>query len=213
MVESENISSNRSQGQENSLESERCKDFYRAVDTLYISGNMSGRHHFTKEWPEAAMYIFGEELIRFDTEGTSDYERRALLENEAEDRRMHLLDILDSFAENSVSKGALQMDYVEKVIKDLGREVSLLVYHSRIVDKVLGFASTVPAAEAVPERGINSAGGDYTQPPGGTNAAKSAPQLAHPEIRPIDVDDVEPSVESESPAGATQVADNSENPV
>lgn len=130
---------------ENKLESDRYEDFYRALEVLYVRENHSGRISFAKDWPHAARYIFGEELIAFDTHGVTDRERREVLENEAEVRWFSLLEFSSTLSKKSVQAGALQIDYVEENIKKLGRDLSLYLYARKIVDR---FIPALPGSES-----------------------------------------------------------------
>lgn len=132
---------------ENKLHSDRYEAFVDALETLYIRGNLSARIQFTRDWPAAAQFVFGEELIGFDTAGTPDRDRRSVLEDEAETRRLELCGLADTLEDRSVNKGALQIEYVDPLVKRLGRELSLLLYSPRIVDRFLP-PSPPPAAAA-----------------------------------------------------------------
>lgn len=121
---------------ENKLTGDRYEALREALEILYIRGNASGRTGFTKEWPEVARHIFGEELIRFDTEGTADRERRGELEEEAEAKRLTLLEIVLNLQEKSVEKGALQKDYVAKLINELGEDIAALLYTEQVIERV-----------------------------------------------------------------------------
>ncbi len=124
----------------NTLKSERYEVFLKRMDILYIKGNLSVRLKILEEWPEAAHYLFGEALIHFDTHGVEceeDRQKREVLEEEAEERRIHLLDILNNLEKRSVDKGILQLEYVENVVKEMGRPLSLAFYSNYIVDKII----------------------------------------------------------------------------
>ena len=122
---------------ENKLHGERYEAFLDALQTLYIKGNLSARIMFTKDWPSAATYIFGEELLRFDADGGVDRDRRAILEDEAEGRRIDLEETARKIEDLSVNKGVLQLEYVGPLVQGLGRELSLLIYSARIVDRFI----------------------------------------------------------------------------
>lgn len=134
---------------ENRLTSERHKAFEQALEILYIKGNISGRLKFMEEWPDAAYSIFGPELIGFDTEGVQDRQRRAVLEDEAEGRRVQLLEIVSTVEEKSAKAGALITDYVRDVINGLGRETALLMYSPWVVDKFIQASPEKPARPVV----------------------------------------------------------------
>ncbi len=122
---------------ENKLTSDRYADFVEALDTLYIKNNIGGRNQFTLAWPDVAVYVFGAELLQYDRDGTQDRDRRAVLEEEADDRRGALLETLLTIEVKSVDKGALQLEYVQGLINQLGRNVALLVYGRWLVDRFI----------------------------------------------------------------------------
>jgi hypothetical protein len=131
------------------LTSDRFDDFREALEVLYVIANLSGRLQFVKRWPEAGPYILGEQLMEFDREGAKDRDLRAQLETEAEERRLALLEILDSLEENSAQKGSLQIEYVETLVKSLGRPLALCIYADRIVDRFI--APPPPPPEEIKE--------------------------------------------------------------
>lgn len=136
---------------DNRLTSERIKAFEEALELLYIKGNLGGRIKFFQEWSAPALYMFGEELITMDRVGTKDRQRRAALENEAEDRRINLLETVTSLEEKSAERGVMNLDYIRNTINHYGRVTSLLMYATKVVDKILP-----PAAgeqeEVIPQR-------------------------------------------------------------
>jgi hypothetical protein len=127
---------NNLQQQDNRLLGDSYAALKDALETLYIKNNISGRIVFIKAWPSAAKYILGEEVIRFDTEGGGDREVRAILEEEAEERRLRLLEIVETLEERSVEKGVLQKEYVESVIAEFGTEIAALLYDAKILERV-----------------------------------------------------------------------------
>lgn len=144
--------------QENKLTSERFDEFKEALEVLYVIANLSGRNNFTKDWPLVAEYVFGKELIAYDREGTDDKEHRSELEAAAEERRIQLLEFMDTIEKKSVEKGALQMDYVRDAINGYGRELALLMYSTKIVDRF------VPPPPEAPKPDSGEAIEDSTQP-------------------------------------------------
>ncbi len=136
---------------ENKLLCDGYADFLEALDILYIRGNLSARILFLKNWPAAARYIFGEELIAFDTEGIKDRQRLAELENEAEARREALLQIVSTLEAKSLHDGLLQLEYVEGIVRSLGRDLALLMYAEGIVNRFVPVALTAPLLEEVEE--------------------------------------------------------------
>ncbi len=167
------------------LESERMADFVEALELLYIIGNISGRIKFAESWPEAALHIFGAELIEFDREGAPDREYRATLEEEADLRRLALLEIADTFEDKSVDKGVLQVEYVQDVMNRLGRAIALNLYAASLVDRFLppppgeapaSRAAAQPAPRAVPRA-----------PQGHTIMEHVRPISVEPEIRSVPI--------------------------
>ncbi len=116
------------------------KDFLRLRNALYvleIHDNLEGRLKFSELWPAVSSYVFGEELLSFDYEGTPDKIRRAWLENEADGRRLEFIDLCNGLEENSLSDdGVLQMDYVRSTAQMFGRDVALRLYSEEIVDNI-----------------------------------------------------------------------------
>jgi len=132
---------------DNRLVSEDYEEFHRALDILYLQGNLSGRLNFLERWPHVARYLFGDELIGFDHDGTKDVERRAALEIEAETRRLSLLDIVETFQARSVEKSVLQTEYVQKTVESLGRDLALLLYAPKIVDRFIAAPAPPPIVQ------------------------------------------------------------------
>ncbi len=124
-------------GADNALLAECFDEFREALETLYILANMAGRNNFNKKWPVVAQRVLGAELIDYDLNGTKDLERRAALEMEAETRRIELLEMLDGVEDKSVYAGALQIEYVQRLIGSLGREMALYVYSKPIVNRFI----------------------------------------------------------------------------
>jgi len=128
------------------LLSAQYDDFLDALELLYIKDNMSGRIKFNENWPAAANYILGEELISMDENGTNDFERRNRLEDQAEDKRLSLLTITTEIESKSIDKGTLQTEYVETTIKQLGRDLALNIYDATIIDRFI-----TPPIETTPQ--------------------------------------------------------------
>ena len=122
---------------ENKLTSDKFEEFKEALEILYVPANLSGRIQFVKAWPEAGAHIFGAELIQYDEEGTQDRDHRVELEEQAAGRQAELLEFMEGIEENSVDNGALQLEYVQDAIKGFGRDLALLVYGTKIVDRFL----------------------------------------------------------------------------
>ena len=139
------------------LTAEKFHDLWDALKTLYIKGNQSGRIYFNKEWPIIAEYLFGQELVGFDTSGAGDKERRNALEAEAEEKQFGLLGLLEEIEDKSAKDGVLQTDYVDKVVQTLGRPISLLVYERKIVNRVIPPSDEERAEEEEKEKEIAAA--------------------------------------------------------
>ena len=131
---------------EHALLSPQYDELKEALEVLYIIANLSGRIHFAKSWESVAGYIFGDELMQYDQQGAEDRERRAELEQSAEQRRIDFLEVMDTLEDKSADKGALQIEYVQSLVQKYGRDVSLLLYSQKIVDR---FAPP-PAAPSPP---------------------------------------------------------------
>ena len=140
---------------DNKLLADCYTEFYNALDILYLRGNLSARLYFLESWPHAAQYLFGDELIGFDHDGTTNVERRAVLEDEAEERRLALLDLVENLEKRSVEKSVLQTAYVQKTIEGLGRDLALLLYAPKIVDRFIA-PPPVPVQEAVKEEVVEA---------------------------------------------------------
>ena len=123
----------------NELTNERFNDVWEALKALYIKGNQSGRIHFLKAWPDIAEFLMHEDLIAFDTRGVDHDKReyRDQIEAEAENKRLSLLALFDELEENSVQSGALNVEYVEKVVQALGRKIALYVCSEKIVSRFI----------------------------------------------------------------------------
>lgn len=196
---------------EKKLVSDRYPELLDAVQTLYIKGNMGGRVNFIKSWPAVAGHILGAELIAFDTEGTDDFERRAVLEEEAEDRRHAFAELLKTLEAKSVDKGALQLEYVEGLITGWGRDIAELVYADRLVDRFLGPA---PKREVVEEAPVEQPVPSPVQEvaPVHVDADSVKPISVEPDVKPIEI--TPPSV-PEQPAEVPSVPEtpSPEHPV
>lgn len=125
--------------QENKLTSAQFDEFKEALEVLYVIANLSARIQFAKNWPAAADFVLGKDLMHYDDAGASpeDKEDRAELEQEAEAKRIALLEFMDTLEEKSVEKGALQIEYVKEAMGKLGRPLSLLIYGEKLVDRFL----------------------------------------------------------------------------
>ncbi len=139
------------------LLSEHYESFTEALELLYIPDNLGGRLKFLQQWPHAAHFIFGEELIGFDVNGTKDKQRRAALEDSAEERRFQLLEYATDVENKSVRGGALEKSYIQQTVEAIGRDLATCIYNPRVIDKVMPQAAPVATqAPAMPKQ---------TQPP------------------------------------------------
>ena len=115
--------------------SDELKEITAALDLLYIKYNASGRNKFRDKYPKVALYIFGEQLIKYDNEGAQDLNHRIQLEQEADDRRIELKVTLSEIVDKSVEQGLLQSEYVKEVIEKYGVEVSKFLYAENIIKR------------------------------------------------------------------------------
>lgn len=179
------------------LTSDRYADLVEALETLYIKGNISGRNHFTLDWPDVAAFLFGDELLRCDREGTKDRKRRAELEVEAEEKRAFLVETLETLEKRSVDKGSLQVDYVRGLMNDMGRKLSLCVYASWLVDRFIPPAAGEIVVDKV-EKKVEVAKKVDLGAPKPWEAAAHTDSMAH--VKPISVDSANVLLNSEAQA-------------
>lgn len=116
--------------------SDRFDELEEALSLLYIRNNASGRNKFREKWPNVARYIFGEQLIQYDNEGTQDIEHRRKLEEEAGQRRILLKATMVELVDKSVDSGQLQFDYVGSVIDEFGPDLSKFLYAEDVIERV-----------------------------------------------------------------------------
>lgn len=116
--------------------SDKLKDLEDALSLLYISRNLSGRLKFKDKWPEVAQYLFGDELIGYDINGFKDLDRRAELEEEANDRRIKIKQTISEIVDKSVDAGSLMFDYVGSVIDEYGAQMSKYLYAEDVIERV-----------------------------------------------------------------------------
>jgi hypothetical protein len=216
---------------ENKLLSDQFEEFKEALEVLYVSGNLSGRVKFAQSWAAPASYILGDELIRQDMEGTQDKEQRAKLEEQAEERRLALLEFMDGVERNSVHEGTLQIDYVRGAIETMGRPISLLIYGQKIVDRFAPPTAeelAVASAEAEMEGGVtpDARAADVSQevivPEDSMGGGGVPPAFPMPEeeelsdptdrIRPIDMDVQATPVSAPQPQAPVQEPQHSVSP-
>jgi hypothetical protein len=181
-----------------------------AIQILYIRGNQSGRIYFNKEWPDVAAYILGHELIRIDTHGSDDKELRKDLEEEAEERQYGLLNIFETLEDNSAKSGVLQTDFVEGVVTSLGRELSLLVYTDKIVDRFApAGAAPSPADDAGDKTQAQPSDSPVTPKEAASDLAPSiAPatetgENAQAQVPPASVEEAAQDVDADAKSEAT----------
>jgi len=175
---------------EKALFAEKFKDFLAALEALYIRGNISGRNHFRADWPQGAAHVLGPELVKYDEEGTDDKDHRSKMEGEAEERRLALVEILVEVEEKSAHAGAMDLEYIEGVVKPLGRKLALYVYDQGVVDRII---------PPVPGEDDKEEGQEDNE----QNAAPPSPpqeeEIAPPVPEPVPLDDVKPIDVSQPP--------------
>ncbi len=116
--------------------SDKLEPLSAALDVLYIPKNASGRNKFVEKWPLVSRYLFGETLIKYDHDGTDDWDHRAKLEAESDERRIILKRVLREVVDKSVDAGVLETEYVGKIIDDFGVELCTHIYHENIIERV-----------------------------------------------------------------------------
>ncbi len=187
--------------QDNRLTAETYEEFVDSLDILYLKGNLSGRLKFLENWPDAGQFIFGDELIDCDYNGTNDYKRREALEEEAEERRINMLEIAQTLEEKSVDKSALQLEYVENLVKELGRDLSLLLYAPHIVDRFI----EPPSKDAPVSDDVEKTAKD-------SPVSGDALQTSQSDIAAF-VDDIAPKSSAQgAPSASNPIIDEPENP-
>ncbi len=111
-------------------------DIAEALDILYIPKNPSGRLKFREKWDFLADYIFDDELVDYDINGVKDHDRRKILEEQANERRLKLKATLQEIVAKSVKSAQLQFDYVGQIIDDYGATLSQHLYAGDVVERV-----------------------------------------------------------------------------
>lgn len=127
-----------SDGEDNALFSDSFDAVRDAVERLYIRNNLSGRLLFMKNWPHVARSIFSEELRHFDDVGAvtdGEKERRAQLEDEAEERRDSFAFTFEIIDRELMKDGSVQLDVLEGIMQRYDREMCLLLFTPRFVDR------------------------------------------------------------------------------
>ncbi len=139
--------------------SDKLKDLEEALSLLYIPRNLSGRLKFKDKWPEVAQYLFGDELIDYDINGFKDLDRRAELEEEANDRRIRIKQTINEIVDKSVDAGSLMFDYVGGVIDEYGAQMSKYLYAEDVIERVRPgvLAASEASAQNKPEEKNNAA--------------------------------------------------------
>jgi hypothetical protein len=156
--------------------------FLEALELLYVGENLSGRLMFLKEWPHAAQFIFGFELIEYDIKGTQDIARRRVLEDEADGRRVQFLDLLTDIENKSVDKGALKKQHIEYVVNTIGLEASQYIYAARTLEKLY---PSIQPPEQVPEQAPMPEQPVAAPPPPPPPAPPPMPPAAPPAPAPV----------------------------
>lgn len=192
---------------ENRLISPQFEELCDALKTLYVKGNQSGRIHFAQNWPAAALYLFTEDLIAYDTDGVTDKDHRDELEVQAEEKQFSLMATLDEVEEKSATSGSLEVEYVEGLIKSLGRDLSLCVYANDIVDRFIAPPSEAtkepeapqapeavePASEAAPAPEQAAPQPISQEPPVAPPPENTAPKIPETPEAPAPVETAEPA--------------------
>lgn len=146
--------------------SKQLQELTDSLNLLYIPNNASGRNKFRDKWPDVADFIFGEQLITYDNEGTQDREHRSELEIEAGARRFQLKQTILEFVEKSVDQGSLLFDYVGGVIDIYGAGVSKCLYAEDVIERVrpgiLAILEAAKEAEAKKQAAENGEEVDVT---------------------------------------------------
>jgi len=204
---------NTSQGdQENKLMSEQFDELKEALEVLYMIANLGGRLQFAKAWPAAAARVLGAELSKYDEDGALDKERKAELEIEAEERRIELLEFMDTLEESSVKDGALQIDYVRESVMDLGRDLALCIYGSKLVDRFISPPSMLEPEVEDDEVEFSPDPVPVVEPSVQNESAEGPDILADEDslsvVKPIDV--VQPAVPQSPPVEQNSEVKNSE---
>lgn len=119
------------------LMSDQFDEFCDDLELLYIPKNLSGRVQFTKKWPAAAAFIFGQQLLDYDQNGIKDRETLQELEEDAEIRRSVLLETFETIQDQSISQGSLRANFITSVVKDLGENFARNIYSKPIIDRAL----------------------------------------------------------------------------
>lgn len=129
------------------LVSEKFEDFHEALQVLYIPANISGRLKFLENWPAVAAYIFPEDLIRRDTEGTDTAQSMETLIEKSQERQIELLEIAEEFEDKAVLDGILQKEYVAALVEKLGVELAELYLDREVIEKAAPKAVPPPPEE------------------------------------------------------------------
>jgi len=131
------VSTSPEYGHEKKLLSDVFVAFKDSVEAITMLSNLSGRLSFVKQWPHAAEFVLGAQLMGFDRDGTQERELWAQLEEEAEARRLGLVELFQTLEKDSVFEGSLQLDYIKDVVMALGRDIALYVYGGHLVDRFI----------------------------------------------------------------------------
>lgn len=129
-----------------SIYAESWDAFLDALECLYIKDNISGRLKFRDQWQHAAHYLFGDDLMAHDADGTLDTQARHRCEEEALERRAALLQMLEDLEEKTVEGSAIKVSFVRDLIAQIGQDLARYIYSQRVMEAAL------PSKEAPPER-------------------------------------------------------------
>jgi len=124
--------------QPNVLLTEDYPELMLDLEVLYIPDNMSGRLKFRERWPIIAERIFDKNLIARDVEGLdlSDSETTTL-EDQAEQARTELYDMIDNLEERCLNYGVLKANTTRNIIEDVGQDVTKLIFVPEVIEKAM----------------------------------------------------------------------------
>ena len=194
--------------QENQLLAENFDEYKEALEVLYVIANQSGRILFAKNWPETAAVILGEELIRFDTDGADDLERRAALEGEGDQHRVEMLGVLHNVEDRCVVEGVLQLEYVQGLVTGWGRDISLNVFSSSIVDRFIA-PPPAPVAEVSAEEVEVETGELAPEHPAGPIQTDVPPSISTKPVTAGEVMQDEPAIQYDTEVAPTPPVEQS----
>lgn len=123
---------------ERELFSDKKAAFIDALECLYIPNNIGARAAFNEKWPDAAVVLFEDELVRFDYDGVKNEDervRRRELEMLAEVRRQEMLKLFENVEIRMVQHGSLQLEALNALMKELNRPIAEYIFSDRFVNR------------------------------------------------------------------------------